>query len=87
MSGRYRDDDRRRASTDAIQHFASQAAAFHERFEQGLNDQDLRGNVEHLWEDSREADQQLRQFAIPELRTEWDSLMQLLSSIRDAAGR
>ena len=82
---RYR-DDRRSTSIDAIQHFAQQADAFHERFEQGLSSDDLRGNIDHLWQDGRQADRQFQQANVPELRNEWTGMMQLLSRIRAAGG-
>ncbi|MDQ6892725.1 MAG: hypothetical protein M3167_08605 [Acidobacteriota bacterium] len=83
---RYRNDDRRNTSIDAIQHFAQQADAFHERFERGLSSDDLRGNIDHLWQDGREADRQFQQANVPELRNEWTGMMQLLSRIRAAGG-
>ncbi|MEO8190067.1 MAG: hypothetical protein ABI682_06970 [Acidobacteriota bacterium] len=86
LTDRYRDDERRRGSVDAIAHFAQQADAFHERYEGGMSEADLRGNVDHLWQDGREADRQFRQADIPELRNEWTGMMQLLSRIRSAAG-
>ncbi|MDQ2980221.1 MAG: hypothetical protein M3R62_13475 [Acidobacteriota bacterium] len=86
LSGRYQDDSGRSASVSAIRHFAEQAGAFHERYEQGLSPEDLRGNVDHLWQDGREADQQFRASSIPELRNDWAAIMQLLSRIRSAAG-
>ncbi len=86
VTDRYRDDEGRRGSVDAIAHFAQQANAFHERYESGMSEADLRGNVDHLWQDGREADRRFRQGDIPELRNEWAGMMQLLSRIRSAAG-
>lgn len=86
ITDRYRDDEGRRGTVDAIQHFAEQADAFHERYERGLSSEEVRGNVDHLWQDGREADRQFRQTDIPELRSEWTGMMQLLSRIRSSAG-
>ncbi|MCA1580964.1 MAG: hypothetical protein LC796_06110 [Acidobacteria bacterium] len=86
LTGRYRDDEGRRGTVEAIEHFAQQADAFHERYERGLSPEDVRGNVDHLWQDGREADRQFRQMDIPELRSEWAGMMQLLSRLRSGAG-
>ncbi len=86
LSGRYRDDAGQSESVRSIQHFAEQANAFHERYEAGMNPEDLRGNVSHLWDDGREADQQFRRSNVPELQREWSAMMQLLARIRSAAG-
>ncbi len=86
LSGGYRGDERQGASIRAIQHFSEQANAFHERYEGGLSPDDVRGNVAHLWDDGREADQQFRQANVPELQGEWAAMMQLLARIRSAAG-
>ncbi|MEO8190088.1 MAG: hypothetical protein ABI682_07075 [Acidobacteriota bacterium] len=86
LSGRYSGNGGQNQSFQAIQHFAEQANAFHERYEGGLTPEDVRGNVGHLWDDARQADQQFRQANVPELQGEWSGMMQLLARIRSAAG-
>lgn len=86
LSGRYSGSARQSDSIRGIQHFTEQANTFHERYEGGLSPDDVRGNVAHLWDDGREADQQFRQANVPELQGEWSAMMQLLARIRSAAG-
>ena len=86
LSGRYSNSAGQNQSVQAIQHFTEQANTFHERYEGGLSPEDVRGNVGHLWDDAREADQQFRQANVPELQREWSGMMQLLTRIRTAAG-
>ncbi|MDQ6891201.1 MAG: hypothetical protein M3167_00780 [Acidobacteriota bacterium] len=86
LSGRYSGRASQGESVRAIQHFTEQADAFHERYEAGLSPEDVRGNVAHLWDDAREADQRFRQANVQELETEWSGMMQLLSRIRSASG-
>lgn len=86
LSGRYSGSANQNQSVQAIQHFTEQANTFHERYEGGLSPEDVRGNIGHLWDDAREADQQFRQSNVPELQGEWSGMMQLLTRIRSAAG-
>ncbi len=86
LSGRYSGNGGQGGSVQAIAHFSEQANAFHERYEGGLSQEDVRGNIGHLWDDAREADQQFRQANVPELQREWSGMMQLLTRIRSAAG-
>ena len=76
-----------RSSIDAIQHFAEQAAAFHDRVEQGLGPDALRSNVAHLIEDARAAGNQVRAENLsPQLRNDWNGVLQLVDRIRSVSG-
>jgi hypothetical protein len=87
LAGAFPLDERQRTAWQTISHFAEQSRAFHERVERGLDAQQLRGNVQHLVEDGRGADDLLRRSNVfPEIRPEWSAAMQLLERIRAAAG-
>jgi hypothetical protein len=76
-----------RQSADAIQHFAEQAAAFHELVEKGLSQNQLRANVTHLIEDARTAGNQVRAENLsPQMRNDWNAVLQLVDRIRRVSG-
>lgn len=87
LAGPFPADERQRMAWQAISHFADQARAFHERVERGFNAEELRGNVDHLVADGREADDQVRRANVfPEIRRDWSEAMQLLQRIRGMSG-
>lgn len=73
--------------SEAIQHFAEQAAAFHDRVERGLAPDALRANVAHLVEDARAAGNQVRAEDLsPQMRSDWYAVLQLVDRIRSVSG-
>lgn len=84
-SGFSNGDNRQRMALDTLLHFRDQARAFHERVEQGLTGQALVSNANHLAQDARYADEEVRQANSPQIQGEWQAAMRLVGQIQSIA--
>jgi hypothetical protein len=78
-------DNRQWMALDTVLHFRDQARAFHARVEQGLSGQALFSNANHLAEDARYADEEVRQTNSRPILGEWSEVMRLVAQIQSLA--
>ena len=78
-------DNRQRMTLDTLLHFRDQARAFHARVEQGLTGQTLVSNANHLAQDARYADEEVRQANSQLILGEWREVMRLVDQIQSVA--
>ena len=78
-------NNRQQMTLDTLLHFRDQARAFHARVEQGVTGQALVSNANHLAQDARYADEEVRQANSQLILGDWREVMRLVNQIQSAA--